>query len=250
MNFMEHYFHNKYYDMAIDRGIQIIRKRAILRKSSNESMNRICEKWDNLMEVLVERHITFAKNQWNEFRTFFVYDEINFGGIETLFIRIRFIIGDYLVDAFHSWKNFNKFCNAKKPYVLQLGYIDNDLNPALGKLTNFNYSGGIALDYNLRSIGANLGSIKPIVAIRLRNIREETRVKPENLSLWISNDNKLYCKYSGKITFSNESRAMTLDHLDIVGQFLKIHCDYKDVKYTFEENFNNFLNIYGPPLFQ
>jgi hypothetical protein len=245
----EYYLNNDDHDLALEKGIKSIRKETILGKSNNESMNRTYVNLDDHLAVIVERQIAFAKNQWNEFRNFFAYENI-LGGIDTLFDKIRFIIGNHLVDGFHSWKNYNNFCSSKMPYFSKFGFLDNDLSPALGTLDNFNYSGGFALDCRLRSIGANLGNKKPVVAIRLRRWNQETRVKPENLSIWISDDNKVFRKYSGKITFSNQSRAMTLDHLDIVGQFIKIHCDYKDDKFTFAENFNNVLEVYGPPFFQ
>jgi len=213
-------------------------------------MDRICVNWDDRMAVLVERQTALAKNQWDEFRTFFAYDKNNFGGLDTLFDKLRFSIGTKLLDEFRAWKQFTEYCESRKPYTTRMGYSDNDLDPAQGVLSNFNYKGSIALDYNLRSVGTDLESIKPIVAIRLRRTTEETRVKPENLSLWISNDNKLYRRYSGKITFSNESRAITLDHLDIIGQFIKIHCDFQNDKYTFVEDFNKIVDIYGPPRFQ
>ena len=250
MKFLEYYFNNKYYDMAIDSGIKIIRKGTILGKLDNESMNRICLKLDDLMAILVERQIAFAKNQWNQFRTFFAYDKTNLGGIDSLFDKIRFFLGTKLLNEFPAWKRYLEYCESRKPYIALIGFSDNDLNPAHGILTNFNYTGGFALDYNFRSIGANLLSRKPVVAIRLRRWNQETRVKPENLSIWISDDNKVFRRYIGQITFSNEARAMTLDHLLIVCQFIKIHCDFRDEKSTFAENFRNILSIYGPPFIQ
>ena len=247
---MEYYFSNKYYDTAIDSGIKIIRKGTILGELDNESLNRICVKWHDPLAVLVERQIAFAKNQWNEFRTFFAYDRTTFGGIDTLFDKIRFSLGAKILNEFPAWKRYVEYCESRKPYITRMGFSANDLNPADGALTNFDYTGGFALDYNFRSIGANLSSRKPIVAIRLRRWNQETRIKPENLSIWISNDNKVFRKYSGRITFANESQAMTLDHLLIVCQFIKIHCDFKDAKFTFAENFSNILSIYGPPFIQ
>jgi len=114
MNFMEYYFKNEYYGMAIDKGMEIIRKEAILRKFGNESANKVSRKWDDRMAVIVERQATLSKNQWKESRTFFAFDKINIDEIDTLFDKIRFIIGNNLVDEFHSWENYNKYFNSKK----------------------------------------------------------------------------------------------------------------------------------------
>jgi hypothetical protein len=222
LKLLDYHLYLGYYDMAVDGLIRMTRKGIVL---SNESKIRICANGEDRTAVLVEEQTTFARKQWNESRTFFAYDENNFGKLFAVFDKIRSI----------------------EPYNIRLGFIDNDLNPAHGVLSNFDYIGGIALDYNLRSIGADLKIVKPIVAMRLLKTTKETRVKPENLSLWISNDNRLYRRYSGRISYFTESKAMTLDHLDIVGQFVKIHCDINDDKYTFGVPFNNILNIYGPP---
>ena len=248
---LKYYLTNDNYSMAVDLQLKLTRKNLILGDFNTEPNTVFSGELDYLMEEIVERYISYEKKQWDESKTFFIFDGLRyFQEIDTLFDRIRIIIGKNLVDEFHSWTKFHEFYNSKKPYAPRLGFLDNDLNPAFGTLDNFSYSGGFALDYRLRSIGANLASKKPVVAIRLRRWNQETRVKPENLSIWISDDNKIFRRYSGRITFSNESRAMTLDHLDIVGQFIKVHCDYRDEKFTFAENFNNLLEIYGPPLVQ
>jgi hypothetical protein len=246
---MEYYFNKENYVMAIEMGMKILRKRSILRQLDKESTKRICVKLDNPMTALVEKEIVAANREWNAFKTFFFINRSNPGGIDSIFERVRFFLGQNFLEELNSWKHYNEFVQNRKPYIAQTGYLENDFNPPDGLLDNFNYLGGFALDSRLRSIGINLGSKKPVAAIRLRRGTKETRVKPENLSLWISDDNKLYRRYTAKITFSNEARAMTLDHLDIVCQFLKIHCTFNDDKYTFAENFKTMLEIYGPPAF-
>jgi hypothetical protein len=248
---LTYYLTNDNYSIAVELRLKLTRKNIVLGDFNTESNTVFFREIDFLMEEIVERYISYEKKHWDESKTFFIFDGLRyFQEIDTLFDRSRIIIGNHLVDEFYSLTKFHEYYNSKKPYPTQLGFLDNDFNPALGILENFNYSGGFALDCRLRSIGANLASKKPVVAIRLRRWNKETRVKPENLSIWISDDNKVFRKYSGKITFSNESRAMTIDHLDIVGQFIKIHCDYKDERFTFAEYFNNILEIYGPPLVQ
>jgi hypothetical protein len=247
---MEYYFNNKYYDMAVEKGRKIVRKRTILRTFGCESTNKLYIKWDSLMTAIVERQIAFATNQWNEHRTFFAYDNNLFGGIDTLFDNLRFSFGSELINEFSAWKRYKEYCETRKPYTTHIGFLDNDLDPAHGILTNFNYVGGFALDANFRSIGANLVCKKSVIAMRLRRWNQETRVKPKNLSIWISDDNKTFRRYAGQIRFSEEPRAITLDHLDIIGQFIKIHCDFRDNEFTFAEKLNNVLSIYGPPFIQ
>jgi hypothetical protein len=108
----------------------------------------------------------------------------------------------------------------------------------------------IALDRNLRSIGVNFGSKRPVVGIRLRRSPRSIRVKPENLSLWISDNNQVYNQYTGRMSFSNETQALILDHLDFSCQYWKIHCDFKDYKYTFSwMDIETMIETYGPPDF-
>jgi hypothetical protein len=145
-------------------------------------------------------------------------------------------------------QKYNRLISAVVPYSAETGVVHNDINLECGSVI-FGDTGGVALDYNANSIGANLGCRKSVITIRLRNRAEKTRVRPENLSLWISDNNKLYRRYGGKIKFSKEIKAITLDHLDFTCQYLKIHCDLNDARFTFSEDCKNILEIYGPPNF-
>lgn len=254
LQLIEYSFNNKWYDKAIHRKIAFIRKESVFGRYRFEFGNTINTDWDDLIAAIVDKQISFLGNQWNEYRIFFAYDKTNysydknhFGGIDTLFEKIRFFLGPKLVNSFPAWKRYFEYCESRKPYIAHIGFSDNDLDPAQGVLTNFNYTGGFPLDRNSRSIGADLGGRKPVVAISLRSWNLETRVKPENITIWISDNNKTFQKYTGQITFSRGFRTMTLDHLDIVSQFIKLHCNYEDDKYTFTEDLNNMLQIYGPP---
>jgi hypothetical protein len=46
-----------------------------------------------------------------------------------------------------------------------------------------------------------------------------------------------------------EPKPLLLDHPDFSCQYLKIHCDFKGDKYTFAEDFESIIKIYGPPDF-
>lgn len=239
------------YAMATDIEMKIIRKKTLSSHFDRNAIIRIFEKSDKPFYLFIEKELSIAQKEWYNSMTFFrAYRNLvnEMGVITSRFEKYRVILGPTLIESLNSWKLYNNYFKNIK-YSIEAGYLDNDTNPETSPLINFGYSGGFALDCNLRSIGAKLGSKKQIVAIRLRTWGEKTRIKPENLSLWISDDNKLYQRYTGKITFSSEIHAITLDHLNFTCKYLKIHCNLENDKYTFAEDFKKIIETYGPPDF-
>jgi hypothetical protein len=248
LKLMQYYLNRKDFAMATETGTKIIRKRSFSREYDRGSLKRICQQWDNVMTPLVEKEIAAVHKSWNSSRGLFVLNRSIFVEIPSKFERIRIYLAPGLLEELNAWKRYHRFLQNTK-YTIDVGFVDNDVKPETGQLI-FSNSGGFALDYNFRSIGANLGNKKRVLGIRLRRWAEETRVRSENLSLWISEDNKLYSRYVGRVTFSNEKKATLLDHLDFTCQYLKVHCDFKDDKYTLAENYKDILEIYGPPDFR
>jgi hypothetical protein len=241
---MEYYFNRKNNKLAVEIGMKIVRKRSLTGPVDSEFKKAMGVKWRNAMTLLIEKEVTLVQEEWNSYRTFF---NIN-SEITSRFERIRTFLAPSLPEGLNIARRYYKLVASMNPYSFEVGFLENDVNPEFGAL-GFNCSGGVALDCNLRSIGGNLGIKKSVAAIRLQRGVDETRVRPENLSVWISDDNKVYRRYTGSVSFSNETRATLLDHLDFSCQFLKIHCDFKDDKYTLAEDFKRILEIYGPPDF-
>ena len=245
---MEYYLSKGDYTRAIKIGTKIVNKRKAMGALTEEFTKKGLEQIEIAYAQKISQEIVLAQNEWLSSRSFFKTYHVVLNWIIPLLENYQSLSGRILHEESNLWNQTYKLLSSIKPYAAETGYLNNDLNPESGVLT-FGYSGGWALDANLRSIGANLGSKKSVAAIRLRRYEVETRVKSENLSLWISDDNKFYRRYDGEISFSNEGRAMLLDHLNFSCQYLKIHCDFKDDKYTFAEDFKKIIEIYGPPDF-
>lgn len=247
---MEYFSINDNFFMATDMGIKILRKRTILRELNSKTETKFINRLDSSFASFLEENTDLLNKEWNASKVFVGFSRDNLNRINSLYDKMSYFRDPNILEEFISVKHYNLFVQSQKPYIAQTGYLENDLDPFIGRLSNFGYSGGFAIDYRLRSIGANLGSKKPVIAIRLRSGIEKTRVRPENLSLWTSNDNRLYLKHTGNILFFYDSQGITLNLLEITTQYLKIHCNWKDDKYTFANNLNSILSIYGPPYFQ
>jgi hypothetical protein len=252
LRLMEYCLDKKNYENAEEFGMKIMRKQALSKQFDKESMKRIFETWDHTMTSLIERKLAVVQKEWNISRSYFAINSlINLTILSEMgfrFDRIRILVESNSLERSNSWERYNKLKANIFPYSARIGLVEKDVNPESGSL-EFGCSGGIALDYNFRSVGASLEQKRPVVAIRLRRWSEETKVKLENLSIWISDDNKFYRKYTGKITFSNDIRVTTFDNLDFSCQYLKVHFDLDNEKYTLGEDFKNILEIYGPPDF-
>jgi hypothetical protein len=209
-----------------------------------DSANKILTFWNRSIEGMTGG----IQKDWINLRSFFIVRQSILDEIIPRIDRIQSILGPDLLRELNGFSRWNRLISTIAPYSAERAFLENDFNPESGFLS-FGYSGGVALDYNLRSIGANLGNKKLIVAICLRRWADQTRVKPENLSLWTSDDNRVYSRYIGQITFSNKARAMFLDHLDITCQYLKVHCDFKDDKYTYAEDLKSLIEVHGPTVF-
>ena len=241
---IQHYLNKKDYMSAEELCTKIIRKRKVSGKFDREFKEKIFELWKTSMKEFMEQQMVAAKKEWNSSRSCLAINRILFSKINPKFKKI-IILEPALLEDLNAWMRNNNSISSIMPYSIETGMAENDVNPESGPL-RLNCSGGFALDYKLRSIGANLGIKKPVAAVRLRHEEMETRVKPENLSLWISDDNEIYRQYTGRVTFSNEIQAMFFDHLNFSCKYLKIHCDIKDDKYTFAEDFKKIIETYGP----
>ncbi len=242
---MEYYLSKGDYTRAIKIGTKIVNKRKATGALTEEFTKKGLEQIEIAYAQKISQEIVLAQNEWLSSRSFFKTYHVVLNWIIPLLENYQSLSGPIQHEESNLRNQTDKLLSSMKPYSAETGYLDNDFNTESGVLT-FGYSGGWALDYNLRSIGANLGSKKSVVAIRLQRGADETRIKPKNLSLWISDDNKLYRRYDGEISFSNEGRTMLLDHLNFSCQYLKIHCDFKDDKYTFAEDFKKIIETSGP----
>ena len=187
---MEYYLNTEDYTSAIEMGTKIINKRKVTGSLNKEFIKRMGESIEIAYTQKIVQEMAFAQKEWENSRNFFKTNQIILDRIIPFLENQRTLLEPFLQKESNIWNQTYKLLSSMKPYAAETGYLENDFKPESGALT-FGYSGGWALDYNLRSIGANLGSKKSVVAIRLRRVAEKTRVKPDNLSIWISNDSKL-----------------------------------------------------------
>jgi hypothetical protein len=245
---MEQFSANNNFYMTTVMGLKILRKGMILSESPDETQVNFLNKLDNSFASFLERNMVLFYKEWSASKIFLGFSQKDLNRINSLYDEMKHYRNPDILEGLPVAKHYNLFIQSQKPYIAQTGCLENDVDPSIGRL-NFDYSGEFALDYHLRSIGATLGSKKTVVKINLRSGDGKTRIRPINLSLWISNDNILYLKHNEYIVFSNDSQGITLYLPKITTQYLKVHCDFEDDNYTFVNNFKNILNIYGPPTF-
>ncbi len=249
LRIMDYCLSKSNYEKAEEIGAKIVRKRALKGPLGRKFIETTGAKYANALRLLIEKERARARKEWNSSRLFFTIDRTTLEGLALRCQRFQALLQSTPLAELNGWGNCNKLDSSPVPYSVETGYLENDVTQESGVIS-FGTKGGFALDYNFRSIGVDLGSKKPVAAIRLRHYADETRVKPENLSLWISDDNKLFRRYTEKIVFSREAHAILLDNLDFSSRYFKIHCDFKDDRYTFAEDFKNILEVYGPPDFE
>jgi hypothetical protein len=151
----------------------------------------------------------------------------------------------------HQQNILNNYDSTKSTNIhdFKVGYVEGDYYPEKGSI-DFTGGGGIALDYNSRSIGVDLEEAKNIVALRLNSWMDKYRIGSANLSLWLSNDNKNFFKYPGNLNIHFNAKSILIDEVDINSRYIKINCNLRDKNYTFAENFKSILTIFAPPQFR
>lgn len=233
---------------ATNIGIKILRKQNICEYDYKSQIN-ILNKLDISFNSFLQKKRALFIKEWSVSKLLYEFNQQILKEMDSIFKQLPCFLSPRTLEELGSVRRYNSFVLTLKPYIIQTGYLQNDIDPSIGRISNFNYSGDFAFDYRLRSLGADLKSKKQVQAIRLRNNTEMSRVKPSNLSLWTSQDNIHYLKYDGNIIFSYDSRSITLYNLAIDAQYLKIHCNWEDYQYTFSNNFDSILSVYGPGAF-
>ncbi len=118
------------------------------------------------------------------------------------------------------------------------GFIEGDYVPQSGKISSWSPSTPVALDYNKRSIGIDLGETKAVGKIELVNRSSSTRITQSDYSLYISDDNEAYTKVD-QWQFRESVVNGQLVHVfilpEISTRYVKIGTRYEDTgsNYTF-----------------
>ncbi|PYI53965.1 DUF2341 domain-containing protein [Paenibacillus flagellatus] len=128
-----------------------------------------------------------------------------------------------------------------------VGYADNDRNPAASPLGNWGVTLGIALDYAYRSVGVDLGSVRPFNTVELIESQAPSRLQKPDLSLYVSNDNATYTKVADW-DFLKLGRTIVLYNFNATARYVKIHNHIDDTSYTFSNtNQQRFVRVLDRP---
>ena len=130
-----------------------------------------------------------------------------------------------------------------KQYTGTVGYLDNDVNPSTGAIQNWGYSQAVALDYQYRSIGIDLGNVKTLNLVRLIEDTGPSRIKKSDLSLYTSPDNVHYTKVDDW-DFYKKDNVITLYNLSLTDRYVKIHGHFEDGNFSFSNtNLQNMVEV-------
>jgi Bacterial surface proteins containing Ig-like domains len=166
-----------------------------------------------------------------------------FSGITARYIKIHtnfsdtnftFILSDYQNDI----KVFTSPVVTKIPTLS--GCCNSDTSPTSGALYNFGVAGGAALDYQSRSVGVDMGISRSVAKIEIWDSDTSTRIKREDYSILISEDNTSYTQ-TNYWTFTSsviDNRTVHTFYFTkgVLARYIKINTDLNDVDYTFVLN--------------
>jgi len=116
--------------------------------------------------------------------------------------------------------------------VAQVGYIDNDVDPAANACSNWDFQGGVAWDYGHRSFVARLEEPALVTGVSLiveRKVTTAPTISPEDVSVYTSLDNRRYTRCEGDVTvrFSTpdlpgEFRRADVTGLRVLARYVKL----------------------------
>lgn len=125
------------------------------------------------------------------------------------------------------------------------GWRENDTDPATGQL-GFGEIGGVAFDYNLRSIGLDLLADRLVSGLVLTGSTDfkgpTTRVEPGDLRVWVSQDNRSWTEQSGW-SGTKDGLTITLHGPSVTTRYVKITQPYADKAFTLAGYMQSFIHV-------
>ena len=117
-----------------------------------------------------------------------------------------------------------------------VGLANNDTNPAAGAITNWGGRGSVAVDYQRRSVGADLGAVNTVRQLELVNRTDSSRLIPSDYTLWKSDDNVTY-ELIEDWELETKVEEGQLHHVftgfEVETRYIKVNTSYEDTSYTF-----------------
>ena len=137
--------------MATNTGFKILRKRNIV-YYSDKSESYFLNKLNISFDSFLEKNIDLFNKEWNISRSFYDFNQENLGKMHSIYEGMRYFFNLNTLEELSSVQRYNLFVQSLKPYLAQTGYLQNDNDPSIGRLSNFDYLGEFAFDYRLRSL--------------------------------------------------------------------------------------------------
>ncbi|WJH32844.1 discoidin domain-containing protein [Paenibacillus sp. CC-CFT747] len=137
----------------------------------------------------------------------------------------------------------------------RIGYLDEDANPESSPMRNWGHSADLALDYNGRSLGMDMGSIKTVGAVTLTDSNSAARGDKTSYSVYTSSDDSRYTLIpSEQIRWSQtliDNRLVYTIGFEqpLTTRYLKIHTNYRDSDFSFVLSgaARSQIRVYAPP---
>ncbi|GAB3609309.1 hypothetical protein GCM10027414_14340 [Humibacter ginsengiterrae] len=124
-----------------------------------------------------------------------------------------------------------------------MGYLNNDADPATGDLANFGYSGNIAFDYQLRSIGADFGTQASLDYVSMTDASGTSRLTVADLSIWVSDTNKGDWRELTDWTVTGSRGAFEASGPPVTTRYIKVHQTKADNAFTFVNNISMIMRF-------
>ncbi|MFD0961440.1 DUF2341 domain-containing protein [Paenibacillus chungangensis] len=128
-----------------------------------------------------------------------------------------------------------------------IGFTLSDHNPSTGALSDFGATYGFALDYDYRSVGADLGEEQSFNSIELSGTQPLSRVEKPDLSLYVSNDNATYTKVQDW-DFLKLGERIILYNFSETARYVKVHNHFDDPGFTYQNaNLQQMMKVFNRP---
>jgi hypothetical protein len=128
-----------------------------------------------------------------------------------------------------------------------IGYLGNDIDPAAGNLASFGTRGGFALDYQYRSIGADMFAPTEVTGVQLVDddvlTADGNRIRPDDLRVWVSDTNAGDWRALEDWIAVKEGPVITITGPAVTTRYIKVSQPYGDTAFTFGNDVQHLLRI-------
>lgn len=131
--------------------------------------------------------------------------------------------------------------------IPDIGFLANDSDPATGRISNFGLHQVLAMDYQRRSIGADLFDVTEISGIQVvdNNLigTAGNRVQPQDLRIWTSDTNLGDWQELTGWTGTKDGAAITVSGAAVSTRYVKVSHSFSDNAFTFANDQQRLLRV-------